>query len=217
MARTRSASGRVRPQAKKPGKRPNGGKRPGGGRWASGPLQCSVCQHPERSRIDWLLASGASHTATAEQFGLPRQNIDAHFRKHVSERYKQMAAASHLSTFEEMLKNATEANSETVDLLNILIRGHMQRWGANLEVGADQNMNHHSNRIAHLIELRSKITLELQQPQNLKINNYLVRDAASLVSVLRNNPDAVAQVERWYEDRMNSKLIEHAETQGSAD
>jgi hypothetical protein len=166
------ADGKTRPPPRKKGMRPNGGPRPGAGRWASGPLQCTVCQHPERSRIDWLIACGASRMSTAEQFGLSRQAMDSHWHKHVGERFKKMAAASHLSSFDEMLTKATEANAETVDLLNLLIRGHMTRWGANLEVGADERMNSHSNRIAHLIELRSKITLELQEPRNLQINNY---------------------------------------------
>jgi hypothetical protein len=136
---------------------------------------------------------------------------------HVSERFKKMAAASHLSSFEEMLKNATEANAETVDILNLLIRGHLARWGANLEVGADERMNAHSTRVAHLLELRSRITLELQEPCNLVVNNFLVRDAAQLVATLKDNPDAVRKIEAWYESRHDAKLIEHAEPQRNAD
>jgi hypothetical protein len=136
---------------------------------------------------------------------------------HVSERFKKMAAASHLSSFEEMLRDATEANAETVDTINLLIRGHLTRWGANLEVGADERMNAHSTRVAHLLELRARISLELQEPRNLVVNNYLVRDAAQLVATLRDHPDAVRKIEEWYETRHDAKLIEHAEPQGSAD
>ena len=200
-------------------KRPLGGKRAGAGRWGSGPLQCTVCQHPERGRIDYLIASGASMQSVGEQFGLAKQRLSDHFKKHVSERFKQMCSAQHLASFEDMLKNATEANIEAVDLCNLLIKGHMQRWAANLESGSDTMMNLHANRVGVILELRSRITLELMPESRTTINNtWLVRDAAALVDMLKGNPDAVARIERWYEDRLdNAKLLEHAEIEGSAD
>ena len=194
------------------GKRSNGGKRSGAGRWGSGPLQCTVCQHPERGRIDYLIASGASMGSVGEQFGLTKQRLSAHYQKHVSARFKLMCAAQHLASFEDMLKNATEANIEAVDLCNLLIKGHMQRWAANLESGGDVMMAKHAAKVLETLELRSRITLELQpEARNLTVNNYLVRDAASLVDVLKDNPAAVAKIEEWYFARMDSKLIEHAE------
>jgi hypothetical protein len=199
---------------KSSGDRPNGGRRAGAGRWGSGPLQCTVCQHPERGRIDYLIASGANMVAVGEQFGLAKQRLSAHFKVHVSPRFKQMCAAQHLASFEDMLKNATEANIETVDLCNLLIKGHMQRWAANLEVGGDAHMARHATKVLETLELRSRITLELQpETRNMTVNNYLVRDAASLVAVLRDNAAAVAKIEDWYRGRMDSKLIdiEHAE------
>ena len=191
---------------------PIGGKRPGAGRWGSGPLQCMVCQHPERGRIDYLIASGASMQSVGEQFGLAKQRLSDHFTKHVSDRFRQMCAAQHLASFADMLKNATEANIETVDLCNLLIKGHMQRWAANLESGGDVMMTKHAAKVLETLELRSRITLELQpEARNLTVNNYLVRDAASLVNVLKDNAAAVAKIEEWYSARMDSKLIEHAE------
>ena len=111
-----------------------------------------------------------------------------------------------------MLKNATEANVEAVDICSLLIKGHMQRWAANLESGGDLMMTRHASKVLETLELRSQITLELQpEARNLTVNNYLVRDAASLVNVLKDNPAAVAKIEEWYSARMDSKLIEHAE------
>jgi hypothetical protein len=201
----------------KPGARPNGGKRGGQGRWGSAWIQCRVCQHPERSKIDYLLAGGATLRPVGQQFGLPIQNLSNHFRLHVSARYKAMVGATHLASFEAMLRDATEANAETVDLINLLIKGHMSRWAVQLEAGADDLMGKHSGRVAQLLELRSRITLELQpETRNLVVNNYLIRDAASLVDVLKDNPTAIAQVEAWYSARMDRKLIEHDEVKGRA-
>jgi len=70
--------------------------------------------------------------------------------------------------------------------------------------------NFHAGKILSAIELRSRITLELQpEARNLTINNYLVRDAAELVNTLRDNPEAVTKIEEWYAARMDAKLIEH--------
>jgi hypothetical protein len=191
-----------------------GGRRAGSGRWGSGPLQCTVCRHPERGRIDYLIASGASMQSVGEQFGLAKQRLSAHYKVHVSDRFKQMCAAQHLASFEDMLKNATEANVEAVDLCNLLIKGHMQRWAANLESGGDHMMAKHASKVLETLELRSRITLELQpEARNMTVNNYLVRDASALIAVLRDNAAAVAKIEDWYRGRMDSKLIEidHAE------
>jgi hypothetical protein len=99
----------------------------------------------------------------------------------------------------------------------LLIRGHAQRWGICLEVGADRAMSAHAAKVLQAIELRSRITLELQpETRNLTVNNYLVRDAAALVHTLRDNPAAVAAVEQWYRERMdNSKLIEHVDAEAA--
>jgi hypothetical protein len=71
-------------------------------------------------------------------------------------------------------------------------------------------MNQHTARILAAIELRSRVTLELQpEARNLTVNNFLMKDAAELVNTLRDHPAAVAQIEDWYNQR--TRTIEHAE------
>jgi hypothetical protein len=201
-----------RPRAPK-GARPVGGRRNGSGRWGQGFILCTICQHPERGRIDYLAASGASLRSLETQFGLGHSSLQRHFERHVTERFKKLCQAQHLTSFEEMLAGATEANAETLDVINLLIRGHSQRWAICLEAGSDKAMNFHAGKILAAIELRSKITLELQpEARNVTINNYLVKDAAELVNTLRDNPEAVRRIEEWYAARMDSKLIEHVES-----
>jgi hypothetical protein len=147
------------PPPPKPKARPKG---PSKGRWGSGPIQCITCNHEERARIDYLLATGSSSHSIEAQFRLTAQNVNLHFRNHVSDRFKRMCKASRLESFEALLKQATEANGETLDLLNLLVRGHSQRWGIALERGEDVRMSMHAGRVLAAIELRSRITLELQ-------------------------------------------------------
>jgi hypothetical protein len=193
--------------------RPLGGKRPGAGRWGSGPLQCTTCKHPERGRIDFLLAGGAGLNAVASQFGIPKESLSGHFQKHVSDRYKKMVAAQHAPTFDELLTGAVSANAQTIDTLNMIVAGHSSRWAICLEAGDDRNLATHSQRILQAIEMRARITLELQpEARNLTVNNFLMKDAAELSNLLRHHPAAVAQLEEWYAQRM--KLVEH-EPQGT--
>jgi hypothetical protein len=65
-----------------------------------GEHQCRTCAHPEVARIDFLCASGAQLNAVAAQFGISKTSVYAHFKKHVSERYKRIVGAGRRETFE---------------------------------------------------------------------------------------------------------------------
>lgn len=127
---------------------------------------------------------------------------------HVTARYKAMVQSSHNETFEKLLRDATEANSESVDVLNLLIRGHTSQWALALEAGDFRMMSGHSARILQAIEVRSRITLELAPAGGITVNNFLMRDAAELVATLRGNEDAVARIEDWYRWRTQGRMIE---------
>lgn len=199
---------RQRPDAPPGKKRPKGGRRSGSGRWGSAWLQCTVCQNPERGRIDYLCATSESQRAVARQFGLVQETLRRHFNFHVTDRYKQMARASHNPSFDKLLKDATEANSESVDTLNLIIRGHTQRWGCALEAGNDEAMKAHARIITDALQVRAKITLELAPSGNLTVNNFMLRDAAELANTLRGIPGAAEEVEAWYRWRTQGRLIE---------
>ena len=198
------------PPANGKSRRRVGGKRQGAGRWGSAWLQCSICQHPERSRIDYLVASGTSQRAVAKMFGVLQQYISRHFASHVTDRYKQLVSASHNPSFEKLLEDATAANSESVDTLNLIIRGHMQMWGVALEAADHQMMRTHSGRVLEALQVRAKITLELAPTGNITVNNYVMRDAAELANTLRGIEGAAERVEEWYRWRTQGRLIEAA-------
>jgi hypothetical protein len=72
-----------------------------------------------------------------------------------------------------------------------------------MEAGSDKLMAQHSTRIMAAIELRSRVTLELQpEARNLTVNNFMMKDAAELTNLLQNHPAAVAELEDWYDRRM---------------
>jgi hypothetical protein len=167
--------------------------------------------------MDYLVASGTSQGAVAKMFGVHQQYISRHFASHVTARYKQMVAASYNDSYDRLLEDATKANSESVDILNLLIRGHMQMWGCAQEGGDHKMMSVHSQRVLEALSLRSKITLELASPGTITVNNYMLRDAAELANTLRNIPGAAEEVESYYRHRMQGRLIEAEVNVKSAD
>lgn len=175
-----------------------------------GAHQCKACAHPELARIDFLCASGGQFKAVATQFGLTQACVFNHFKRHVSDRYKRIVGAGRLETFEELMRKAAEGSAETLDILDLLIRGHSQMWSIALDSGSAAAMVQHANKILAATELRAKVTRELVPGPTLQVNNYLLHDAAQIVNILRDHPEAAEKLVRWHERRNNTRAIEHA-------
>jgi hypothetical protein len=171
---------------------------------------CKTCQHPEVPRINFLLAAGGDKSALSAQFGVPRTSLAYHYDAHITDRYKRIIGASRLESFEALLTKAAEGEAESLDILQLLIRGHMQGWALALEVGATKDMALHSVRILAASELRSKIMRELTGTPTIQVNNFLTQDAAQLVQILEHHPEAADAVLRWHMQRTNTRVIEHA-------
>src|SRR6516164_3178869 len=175
-----------------------------------GEHQCRSCAHPEAARIDFLCASGAQLNAVAAQFAISQTSVYHHFKKHISERYKRIVGASRLDTFEQLVTKAVEGGAETLDILDLVIRGHTQLWSVALDSGSGAAMVQHANKILAATELRAKITRELVPGPTLQVNNYLLHDAAQIVNILRDHAEAAQSILEWYEKRTNTRVIDHA-------
>jgi hypothetical protein len=123
-----------------------------------------------------------------------------------------MIGASRLESFEELLTTAAEGDAESLDILNLLIRGHMQAWALGLDSGDTKGMSLHTVRILQATELRAKITRELTGTPTIQMNTFLTHDAAQLVQVLEHYPEAAEAVLKWHTQRTNTRVreIEHA-------
>jgi hypothetical protein len=163
------------------------------------------------------LAQGASPSATSAQFGVSLKSIIHHYRSHVTERYKRMLGASRLESFEALLTKAAEGDAESLDILNLLIRGHMQAWALGLDSNDTRAMTQHTARILQATELRAKITRELVGTPTIQLNTFLTHDAAQLVAVLENYPEAAEAVLQWHTKRTNTTVreIEHVPAAGA--
>ena len=109
-----------------------------------------------------------------------------------------------------MLKKAAEGGAETLDILDLLIRGHTQQWSIALDSGSGLGMVQHASKILAATELKAKITRELVPGPSLQVNNYLLHDAAQIVNVLHAHPEAADAVLEWHKKRTSTSVIEHA-------
>jgi hypothetical protein len=196
------------PRRRNPDPKPRG--RPKGFR-VLGEQGCRVCQHPEFARINFLCASGGEKSAIAAQFGLPYESVRRHHQLHISSRYKKMIGASRLESFEALVSKAVEGGAETLDLLDLLVRGHSTMWSVALDSGSGAAMVQHANKILAATELRAKVTRELVPGPTVQVNNYLLRDAAQLIQILEHHPEAADAVLRWHQQRSTTRVIEYAE------
>jgi hypothetical protein len=182
-----------------------------------GEYGCKVCQHLELPRINFLLASGGVRTAIAAQFGLSIGSITHHHQSHITARYKRIIGASRLDSFEELLTKAAAGDAESLDILQLIIRGHMQGWALGLESNDAHTMSLHTGRILQATELRAKITRELTGTPTIQLNTFLTHDAAMLVQVLEKHPEAAQAVIDWHQQRTNTRVIEHSEHASASD
>jgi hypothetical protein len=178
---------------------------------------CKTCQHPECARINFLVAAGGDKGAIAASFGLPRTSVSYHYGAHVTARFKTIVGASRLESFEALLSKAAEGEAESLDILNLLIRGHLSGWSMALEMGATKDMALHSVRILAATELRAKISRELTGTPTMQINTFMTHDAAQLVQILENHPEAAQAVLEWHQRRTSTRVIEYSEHASAAD
>jgi hypothetical protein len=198
------------PRRQKPGPKGKRG-RPRGIR-IQGEFGCKVCQHAEAARINFLLASGGNRTAIAAQFGVTIASVTHHYHRHITARYKRIVGATRIESFEALLARAAEGDSETLDILALLVRGHTAGWALGLETNDAKTMALHAARILQASELKSKITRELTGPTTIQIHSVLTADAAQLVAVLESFPEAAQAVIEWHRRRTTTtRVIEHSE------
>jgi len=170
---------------------------------------CSVCRHPERARLEVLLAGGgASHRAVARRFNLSRHAVDRHWMRHVTAERKaclvfgpverEALAARVAEESESVLDHFKAVRSALYDLLTKAHAAGDGQTGALLSGRLHENLN----SIARL-------TGQLASSPLVQINNNNVSMLtqspdftafqARLIGVLRNFPEARAAVIQEFE------------------
>jgi len=183
--------------------------------------RCTVCQHPERGRIDYLLCvaegnHGSGRRALGEKYGLSPHAIWRHGKGHISEEYRKAARVGPFQSEEELRRLVAESGASALDRFNALYNGHLSRWLHALEVGDDDAMARHGELMGRLLAKVGQITKELTPAgaQTLIQQNFVASpDYHSFqqraLAVLRRHPEALTDsLEEFRQKPAELKLIE---------
>jgi hypothetical protein len=183
--------------------------------------RCSVCSHPERGRIDYLLctlhgAHGHGRRALAEKFGLGADAIYRHGRAHISSEYRTAARVGPFESEEQLRKLVAESGASALDRFNGLFNGHLARWLNALEIGDDQSMVAHGKVMGQLLAKVGQITRELTPSgahtliqQNFVTSPDYYNFLQRALTVLRRHPTALQDwLAEFRQQPADTKLIE---------
>lgn len=160
--------------------------------------RCTICVHVERSRIEHLMAAGASKRSMAERFNVSADAAFRHFKNHVSPSMKAASVAKALKPGVELEAMLTE---ESNGLLHHLqnIRGKLYVAFDNaIEAGDRTASALLAGRLLENLRFLSELTGRLQKyatPNNVTNINILASPQflnmqAHLIQALAPFPDA---------------------------
>jgi hypothetical protein len=153
----------------------------------SGPNgKCGACRHPERGRLDYLLATGASHPALAKKFGLTKDSVWRHNKAHVSDDYRRSVKIGPFESEDHLRKLCAEAEVSVLDRLNAIYSGLSARWLVAFEAGDDAGLGMLSGRMMDNLTLQARLTKELLPPGAhgpLTTNNFYL--SSEYLTVMR--------------------------------
>ena len=182
--------------------------------------RCTVCQHPERGRIDYLLCvaegnHGSGRRALGEKYGLSQHAIWRHGKAHISEEYRKAARVGPFQSEEELRRLVAESGASALDRFNALYNGHLSRWLHALEIGDDDAMTRHGALMGQLLAKIVVITKELTPSSahtsitnnlTLSPDYYVFQQRAA--AVLRRFPEVWEAWQQEFRQSPEPKLIE---------
>jgi hypothetical protein len=182
--------------------------------------RCTVCQHPERGRIDYLLCvaegnHGSGRRALGEKYGLSQHAIWRHGKAHISEEYRKAARVGPFQSEEELRRLVAESGASALDRFNALYNGHLSRWLHALEIGDDDAMTRHGALMGQLLAKIGVITKELTPSSahtsitnnlTLSPDYYVFQQRAA--AVLRRFPEVWEAWQQEFRQSPEPKLID---------
>src|SRR6516225_2060274 len=133
---------------------------PRGRRNLSASNGCKVCKSPDVELVNFALARGIGPHAVAARYGLPVHSVVRHWSRpdHVSPTYRQLVASGPYAKIDDLLTQVATADLKTLDVLDVMLAGHFNRWALAHNEGAERPSVVHGNQTLKLLRLRSEIT-----------------------------------------------------------
>ena len=180
---------------------------------------CHVCQHPDRGRIDYLIApadgsSGSGGRALAERFGISESSIYNHGKNHVTAEYRRAVLIGPFRSEKDLRQLAAEEGTSVLVNYRALFNAHRGRWLRALEIGDDDAMIKHAKAMDGMLWRIGQLTKEFVQPGHTAIQQNIFMSAdyynfeRRALKVLRRHPEALEDWLAEFREVQRSGLIE---------
>jgi hypothetical protein len=163
--------------------------------------KCVVCAHPDKVRIELLLAGGAGQKAVGRKFGISKDSIWRHWTRHVDAQHRARLLMGPVQ-MHALSAQIAEENTSVLENLRIIRAGLYQQYDAALEAGDRTAGALLAGKLHQNLQITARITGELASSPLISINNNQTNNMvmvespafaafqARLIGVLRLFPDA---------------------------
>jgi hypothetical protein len=160
--------------------------------------RCTICVHVERSRIEHLMAAGASKRAVAERFNVSADAAWRHFARHVSPAMKAASVVKALRPGVELEALVTEEANGLLHHLQNIRQKLYYSFDSAVEAGDRNATAILAGRLLENLRFLSELTGRLQKyatPNNVTTINILASPTflnlqTKLIAALAPYPDA---------------------------
>jgi hypothetical protein len=158
--------------------------------------RCRGCNHPERVRIERLLAAGASIKGAARKFAIDHHALRRHWINHVSADARAAYIAGAGVAKDQLEEVVADESLALIDHYRIVRGGLYKGFGAASEIGDGNALALLAGRLHENLRDCARLTGELQQGPLLNVQNNVsvgpdyARAIAVIVSAVAPYPEA---------------------------
>lgn len=178
-------------------------------------VQCSICRHEQRHRIELALVSGASRRAVSRKFGVSPHAAGRHLTNHVGDERRAQLVAGPLR-LHELAERATEADLTLQQYLSMLRSSLFEQYLQAVEVGDRPGFSLIAGRLAEIIRLEGQVNGEISRVVAPITNNIAVLSSplvgdlkVMLIQRLQPFPEALKAVVDGL-DELSSRAMQGA-------
>lgn len=158
------------------------------------PRHCTICNHPQREKVDGLLLKGDPIRVIAGQFSLSYSSLQRHVSEHISETMKKAKEAQQVTQADNLLDQVKDLQKKALSILS------------KAEAAKDYRAATGAIREARgCLELLAKLLGELKEGQtiNILISPEWLSLRNVILEALESYPEARISVSRALESLSN--------------
>jgi hypothetical protein len=177
--------------------------------------KCAICRHPEKYRIELLLAGAASVRAICARFEVQKNACWRHGKLHMSQERRAALIAGPLK-MHQLADKANELDLSLLDYMSVVRSTLLLQFTTASEAGDRNGVAIVGGRLLEALRLQAQLTGEITKATSTVTNNVAVINhpfmadlQAMLIRVLSPYPEARQAVILALKD-MSARMLESA-------